>query len=223
MASADDALHSGLAVSTDPAGVAIPPESPAVAARVLYLAARLLAGATTFFFAAYLFAYFYLRSLNANNDWRPHTLEPNHLLGGLILACVIVSALLGLAAARRMHTGARGWLGLAVAALLLGLAVVGLQVVEWTVQGFGPTDGAYASVFIAWTSLYCVAVLGTMYWLEVQVATELRARRSPARQAHGDIADPDRLIAPGLDAAAFYWAYLAGIGVVSFVILYLLQ
>jgi hypothetical protein len=59
-----------------------------------------------------------------------------------------------------------------------------------------------------------------MYWLETQVATELRARRAPA--PHGDIEDPDRLIAPGLDAAVFYWAFLAGLGVVAYVTLYLL-
>lgn len=223
MASADDLLHPGPALSTDPAGVEIPPESPEVAARALYLAAQLLAGATTFFFAAYLFAYFYLRSIDANHAWRPATLQPNHLLGGLIIACVIASATLALLAARRMRGGGGGWLGLAVGALVLGLVMVALQVIEWTVQGFGPTDGAYASVFVAWTSLYCVAVLGAMYWLEVQVATESRARRAPAHRAKGDIADPDRLISPGLDAAAFYWAYLAAVGVVSFIILYLLQ
>ena len=59
-----------------------------------------------------------------------------------------------------------------------------------------------------------------MYWLETQVATELRARRSPA--IHGDIQDPDRLIAPGLDAAVFYWTFLGAIGVITYVTLYLL-
>jgi hypothetical protein len=65
-----------------------------------------------------------------------------------------------------------------------------------------------------------IAVLATMYWLETQVATELRARRSPA--AAGDIKDPDRLIAPALEAATFYWCFLAGIGVITYVVLYLL-
>ncbi len=75
-----------------------------------------------------------------------------------------------------------------------------MQCVEYTVQHFGPTDGAFASVFCAWTAFYLIAALATMYWLETQVATELRARRSPAED-DGDISDPDRLIAPGLDAA----------------------
>ena len=67
---------------------------------------------------------------------------------------------------------------------MLGLAAVALQCIEYTVQHFGPTDGAFASVFCAWTAFYLIAVLGTMYWLETQVATELRARRAPAH-AHG--------------------------------------
>ena len=63
---------------------------------------------------------------------------------------------------------------------MLGLVAVALQCIEYTVQHFGPTNGAYASVFCAWTGFYLIAVLFTMYWLETQVATELRARREPA-------------------------------------------
>jgi heme/copper-type cytochrome/quinol oxidase subunit 3 len=96
-----------------------------------------------------------------------------------------------------------------------------VQCIEYTQQHFGPTNGAFASVFCAWTAFYLIAVLFTMYWLETQFATELRARRAPAG-GEGDIKDPDRLIAPALDAAAFYWGFLAGIGVITYVILYLL-
>jgi heme/copper-type cytochrome/quinol oxidase subunit 3 len=120
-----------------------------------------------------------------------------------------------------MKAGSRGWLAPAIAAVALGLAAVALQCIEYTRQKFGPTDGAFASVFCAWTALYLLAVLGTMYWLETQVATELRARRKPA-SAEGDIRQADLLIAPGVDAAVFYWAFLAGIGVVTYVVLYLL-
>jgi hypothetical protein len=60
-----------------------------------------------------------------------------------------------------------------------------------------------------------------MYWLETQIATELRARRAPAH-AHGDIEDPDRLIAPALDACVFFWSYLAALGAIAYVTLYLL-
>jgi heme/copper-type cytochrome/quinol oxidase subunit 3 len=202
-------------------GVEIPPEPPEVTARGLYVASRLLAGATTFFFLGFVFAYFYLRALNQNDMWRPAHVKPEQGLGAAIIACVLVSAVLAYLAGRRVHRGETGWLALASAAILLGVVAFALQAVEYSQQSFGPTDGAYASVFVAWTACYMVAVVGALYWLETQVATELRARRSPA-QGDGDIRNPDRLIAPGLSAAAFYWAFLAAIGAISYVVLYLL-
>ncbi len=107
-----------------------------------------------------------------------------------------LSALLAIVAGRVMKT-ARAPAGCvaATASLALGLAAIALQCIEYLHQSFGPTRGAFASVFCAWTAMYMIAVLATMYWLETQVATELRARREPA--GSGDIKDPDRLIAPG--------------------------
>ncbi len=202
-------------------GVEIPPEPPEVGARGLYIASRLLAGATTFFFLGFVFAYFYLRALNQNGMWRPAHVKPEQGLGAAIVACVLVSAALGYLAGRQMRRGASGWPAPATAAILLGVVAVALQAIEYSQQSFGPTDGAYASVFVTWTACYMVAALGALYWLETQVATEARARRSPSRR-DGDIKNPDRLIAPGLSAAAFYWAYLAAIGAITYVVLYLL-
>jgi heme/copper-type cytochrome/quinol oxidase subunit 3 len=216
----------GMAVPPVSAGVEIPPEAPDVGARALFIAGRLLAGATTFFFLAFVFAYFYLRSLNQSHQWHPGKVKVEQGFGAAIVACVVVSALLAFLAGRQMRADSRSWLGPAAGALVLGLAAVVLQCVEFTVQHFGPTDGGFASVFCAWTAFYAIAVLGTMYWLETQVATELRARRVPGRELDeetgADIADPDKLIAPGLEACAFYWSYLAGLGVIAYVVLYLI-
>ena len=221
MASSSENLPLGRMVPPVPAGVDIPPEPPDVGARALYIAGRLLAGATTFFFLAFAFAYFYLRSLNQSHQWHPGHVKVEQGFGAAIIACVVVSAALAFVAGRQMRAESRSWLGPAVGALVLGLAAVVLQCVEFTAQHFGPTDGSFASVFCAWTAFYAIAVLGTMYWLETQVATELRARRNPAH-SHGDIADPDKLIAPGLNACVFYWSYLAGLGVIAYVVLYLI-
>jgi heme/copper-type cytochrome/quinol oxidase subunit 3 len=219
-----ESAGAGIPLNPDVSGVdkdvAIPPESPDIGARSLYIAGRLLAGAATFFFLAYLFAYFYLRSLNENGMWHPAHVKVDQAYGAVVVACVVVSALLAILAGRQMKAGSRVWLPAAAGALALGLAAVAVQCVQYTAQHFGPTDGGYASVFYAWTGLYAIAVLATMYWLETQVATELRARRTPAAR-HGDIAEADRLIAPGLDAAVFFWSYLAGIGVVTWLTLYL--
>ena len=203
------------------AGVEIPLEPPDVAARGLTVAARLLCGATVFFFLAYLFAYFYLRSINVDHMWKPSHVKPMQGLGAAFIICILLSVGLAIVAGRQMKVGSRSWTGAAAAAIVLGLLAVALQCIEYTTQHFGPTDGAYASVFVAWTGFYLIAVLATMYWLETQVATEFRARRRPAG-ADGDIKDPDLLIAPGLDAAVFYWTFLGAIGLLMYVTLYLL-
>jgi heme/copper-type cytochrome/quinol oxidase subunit 3 len=221
MASHSEDRPLGVSVPPVPLGVEIPPEPPEVGARALAVAAQWLCGASAFFFLAFVFAYFYLRSINQNHMWRPAHVDPNQGLGAAFIVCVVLSAVLASIAARSMKGGSRGWVTAGLASVVLGLAAIALQCVEYTSQNFGPTNGAFASVFCAWTAMYLIAALATMYWLETQVATELRARRAPASK-HGDIKDPDRLIAPGLDAAAFYWAFLAVIGVVTYVTLFLL-
>jgi heme/copper-type cytochrome/quinol oxidase subunit 3 len=211
----------GMMVPPVPAGVEIPPEPPDVGARAMAVATRLLCGATTFFFLAFLFAYFYLRSIDADHMWHPAHVNPSQGLGVAFIVCILLSAALSIAAGRGMKAESKSWVTPAAGALVFGLAAVVLQCVEYTAQNFGPTNGAYASVFCAWSGFYLIAVLATMYWLETQVATELRARRQPASQ-EGDIKNADRLIAPSLDAAVFYWSFLAAIGAITYVTLYLL-
>jgi heme/copper-type cytochrome/quinol oxidase subunit 3 len=140
-------------------------------------------------------------------------------LGVAFAVCTVASALLAIVAGRMLKARNPGWVRPATVALVLGLAAIALQCIEYLHQSFGPTNGAFASVFCAWTAMYMIAALATMYWLETHIATELRARRTPA--GSGDIKDPDRLIAPGLDACVFYWSFLAGIGLLMYVVLYL--
>jgi heme/copper-type cytochrome/quinol oxidase subunit 3 len=211
----------GLQVPPVALGIEIPPEPPDVAARALSVGARLLAGSTVFFFLAFVFAYFYLRSLNVHHMWKPAHVKPDQALGAAFAACIVLSALAMVGAGRQFKRDERGWTTAAAAGLGLGLAAIVLQCVEYTVQKFGPTDGGFASVFCAWTACYLLATLATMYWLETNIASEFRARREPAH-SEGDIKDPDRLIAPGLDAAVFYWGFLAAIGLLTYVVLYLL-
>lgn len=221
MASPSEELPLGLMVPPVAAGTEIPPEPPDVGARAISVAGRLLCGASTFFFLAFLFAYFYLRSINQDHMWHPAHVNPAKGLGAAFVACIVLSAALTIVSGRQMKVKSPGWLVPAIGGVALGLIAVVLQCIEFTKQDFGPTNGAYASVFCAWLGFYMIAVLATMYWLETQVATEFRARRTPA-SSEGDIKEPDRLIAPGLDAAVFFWAFLAAIGVITYVTLYLL-
>src|SRR3979490_380088 len=107
MASAGEGLPLRPTVPPVPAGVEIPPEPHDVGARALSVASRLLAGASTFFFLAFIFAYFYLRSINQNHLWRHGHIDPNQALGAAMIGCVILSAALTLIAGRQMKSGSR--------------------------------------------------------------------------------------------------------------------
>ena len=193
------------------------PEPAEVVERNLAVGARLGAGATTFVFFCPFFAYFYLRSLNEVRTWPPPGVDPPQGLGAAVMLLVLASSIALLLAARPV----RGWSWLPLVALsfVLGLAGVAVQCVEYTRLGFGPTDGAYASIFVTWTGLTALFVFGTMLWLETLLAYGLRTRRASSRGDERD--DALALIRPRLGALAFYYVYLAGLGVVMWAVLYL--
>jgi heme/copper-type cytochrome/quinol oxidase subunit 3 len=85
-----------------------------------------------------------------------------------------------------------------------------VQAFEYAHLGFSPTDGGWASVFFGWTSLFAVFALIALYWVEILFAEGLRGRRTPGAALPIGLAD-----------AAFYWGLLAGIGVLAWVLLYL--
>jgi heme/copper-type cytochrome/quinol oxidase subunit 3 len=209
-------------------------EPPEVMERNLRLAARLWSSATVFFFFAFLFAYFYLRSLNQQHLWRPKHVDPSVALGTVLAAAVVVAAGLLLEASRHRRAGRRSaWRLQGMVTLALLAAAVGCQIAEWATQGFGPTDGAFASVYLGWTSFEVIFLVGLFYWVETTLATSLR-RRHPDRQfepgeASGDptkttpdIDDPLSLVPAQLEAASFFALVLAAVVVISWVVLYLL-
>jgi heme/copper-type cytochrome/quinol oxidase subunit 3 len=209
-------------------------EPPELMGRNLNAAAHLLASATAFFFLAFIFAYFYLRSLNNAHLWHPKHVDPSVTLGTLVMALTVASALLVRLGLLDHRAGRRSqWRIKGVTALAVGLIAVVLQFVEWTSAGFGPADGGYASVFIGWTAFNVLFVLGTLLWLENLLATAYRYRKIPTGapapgEASGDagrlghdIADPLSLVRSGLESLSYYWGFLAGMGVLAWIILYL--
>jgi heme/copper-type cytochrome/quinol oxidase subunit 3 len=211
-------------------------EPPEILARNLSSAGHLLASATAFFFLCFLFAYFYLRSLNNAHLWRPKHVDASTTYGTVIVALIVLSALLvrlGLADHRADRRDA--WRLKGLAALAAGIAALVVQVVAWAALPFGPADGGFASVYIGWTAFLFLFVLMTLYWLETTLATSLRYRKvpfpgtpepgeasgDPHRTAH-DIRNPLSLVRAELVALSFYWTFLAGICVLAWIVLYLL-
>jgi heme/copper-type cytochrome/quinol oxidase subunit 3 len=208
-------------------------EPPRVMAENLRIAARLWASATGFFFFAFLFAYFYLRSLNQSHLWKPKHVDPPVALGTVVAVLVVAAAVL-LRLGLRDHRAERrpAWRVKGAAAIVLVLAAIGVQIGAWASLGFGPTDGGYASVYLGWTGFQLFFLVGLLYWAETTLATSLRHRKAipyqfGAGEASGDahrtapdIDDPLSLVRPQLEAVSFYALVLAGC--VAWVILYLL-
>ena len=207
-------------------------EPPEVLGRNLLAGTYLFAGGTAFFFLCFLFAFFYLRALDNAGMWKPKGVDASIGWGTAIVACYVISALLVRVGLSEHRAGRRtNWRRAGGVALAAGVAGLVLQAIAWTHQGFGPSDGGFASVYFGWTAFLFLFVFGTMYWLETVLATSLRYRKiasgAPApgeasgdkREAH-DVHDPLSLVRPQLQALSFYWTFLAVIAVLAWVLLY---
>jgi len=192
--------------------VAIESGPPELQERNTWIGTRLLVSSTAFLFLPFVFAYLYLASLNNANLWRPdHVKGPLGWGLAVLLALYAGAGLLVWARAElaRGREASSRWLSLA--ALAAGLAAVILQGIEYARLGFGPADGGFASVFVGWSGLFAVTVLGAMVWLEMIVATAFRNGYGATGATRAD-----------LNAVGFYLTFLAGLGTLTFTFLYLL-
>lgn len=185
-------------------------ESPELEERIDRIGFILAAGATIAFFLGFVFAYFYLRSLNNAELWKPSGVDAPDGWGIAIAACYVLSAIAFWTAAVAARDRRAFWIPAAGISLLLALAGCVLQALEYANVPFGPQSGGYASVFYGWTALYTVVALLAMYRLETVFAAGLRNRRN-------------RDYAPevGFLSGAYYWALFVGIGVLAWILLYL--
>ncbi|MGH9060923.1 MAG: hypothetical protein ACRDZY_15640, partial [Acidimicrobiales bacterium] len=150
---------------------------------------RILVMGSVFLFGAFTFAYFYLRALNSHNDWRVANEHPSMILGVLVAACVVGSALVHYGSARRLQIGARAdWLVGATLSLGLTATACGLQIWEMTRLPFDPASSGYTSVFVAWMPIYIIYLAGQAYWLETLVAQAIvRPASAMARTEDGHL------------------------------------
>jgi len=168
-------------------------------------------GADALFFVAFLFAFFYLKALNNDHLWMSQwVFHPRRNGGTIIVALLVVSAALVFLGARSLAktpASARMFFWLA---LLAGVLCVGFQVNELRNLPFDPTlGGGYPSVFVGLKGVLMVQVVGAMLWLATHIHQANPTGDSVARPA---------------SAGAFghFMIFLAGVGLVSFLVLYYL-
>ena len=203
-----------------PAARHIEPEPPEWQPRAIWAGGRLLCGAISFFFASFVFAFFYLKALDVNHNWKIGHVVPDGGLGVSIAALFLFSAVIYRLAARRpaSDTMAAGML-----AILMGVAAVVLQFIEYIVLDFGASQGGYAAVFFGWTATYAIVALMGLYWIEVQVASLWRVRREGKMRETEVPTSETALLLAGIEASSFYWGYFVAIGVLAYVLLYLVD
>lgn len=192
------------------------PEPREWAHRSLTAGAKMWCGSMAFFFAAFLFAYFYLKALDENHGWFVKHVGSRHItpsggLGVAILAAFLLSGVFLYAASRRPVDE----ISFGVAAVVMALVGIILQFVEYSVLGFGPNSGGYASVFFGWTACYAFGAFWGVYWMETNVAGLWRARREGAGE------ESVALMRTGMSACSICWTFFVAIGVLMYVVLYL--
>jgi heme/copper-type cytochrome/quinol oxidase subunit 3 len=195
-------------------------EPPQWQPRAIRIGARMLCGSISFFFASFLFAFFYLQALDVNHNWKIGAVHPSKGLGVAIMALFLFGAVVYRLAAKRPEIDV---LVAGVFAVVFSLVAVGLQFLEYTQVDFGASQGGYAAVFFGWTALYAIVALFGVYWIEIQIANLWRIRREGQRAEalEGVAIDEADVLRAGIEASSFYWAYFVAIGVLAWIILYI--
>ena len=187
---------------------------------------RLAVGGLSFLFGAFVFAYFYLRSLDSSGRWHGSGfIQPNRAMGTIIIAIIVISAVVQTLALQRIKAGnKRAWQAGALAALILGLAAVALMIIQLLNLPFAPGSSGFSSVFVGTTPVYLAVVLAVMVWLETLL---MRSRYIPAisfveQPPTFTEAFTVQRFQSNLSAFTLMWNYMAGVGILFWVLFYLL-
>jgi hypothetical protein len=189
--------------------------------------ARLALGGLSFGFGAFVFAFFYLKSLNSHHLWYPPGFKaPQAWVGIVVMLLVVVSALLQYGVLQRIKAGHKGvWLNGAWVALVLGLAAVGIEIWQLTALPFYPGAAGFASVFVGFWPVFLTVVFCAMVWLETLI---MRARQIPEiafveqPPTYVEAFAVQRFQA-SLSAFTVVWNYLAVVAIVAWVLFYLVH
>jgi heme/copper-type cytochrome/quinol oxidase subunit 3 len=189
-----------------------------------WIGSRLAIGSLSFGFGSFVFAFFYLRSINSHGMWHPAGFKgPQPWAGAVIMAMIVVSAVVQTLVLQRIKAGRKSaWQGGATVSLALGLAAIGVQVWELLNLPFYPGSAGLASVFVGATPVFLVVVFCAMVWLEILIA---RAARIPELSfveqppTYAEAFSVQRFQA-SLSGFTVVWNYLAVIAIVFWVLFY---
>ena len=185
---------------------------------------RLAIGGLAFLFGSFLFAFFYLRSLDSNGRWMGSAWrQPSVIEGTVIMLLVLTSAGVHYGALQRIKAGNKAvWQVGGVIALLLGLAAIVMQIIQLLTLPFWPGSSGYASVYVGFYPVFLVILLCAMVWLEMLL---MRSRFIPAISfveqppTYAEAFAVQRFQA-NLSAFSLVWSFLAVMAILFWVLFY---
>jgi hypothetical protein len=188
---------------------------------------RLLIGVVTSGLGAFVFAFFYLRSVNNYGLWYPKGFTgPQGWEGAVIVIAIAVSAAAQSVGLQRLKAGKKSaWLAMAAAALGLGVIAVVFMILQLATLPFQPGDNAFASVFVGASVVFTVLVLATVIWLEILLMSgrqipEISFVEQPPTFAEATVV---QRFQASLSAFTLFWNFLAIAAVVLWVLFYLVH
>jgi heme/copper-type cytochrome/quinol oxidase subunit 3 len=189
--------------------------------------ARLAIGGLSFLFGCFVFAYFYLRSLNSSGRWQGSGyVHPSDWIGTTIMLLAVISAGVHYFGLERIKAGHKAiWQVNALIAMALGLAAVGMQIYQLAELPFPPGSSGYSSVFVGFYPVFLTVQLAVLLWLEILLA---RSRSIPAMSF---VEQPPTIsgtytvqrFQASLSAFSTVWNYMALVAVVFWLLFYALK
>ena len=219
-----------MAETTAPSAIS-PAEEEAVfyhesALNASWTGARLALGGMSFLFGAFVFAFFYLKSLNSHNLWYTAGTHPKMWVGTLIMLLVVVSAVLQTVVLQLIKAGNKAaWQVGAPVALVLGLAAVAFSIWQLADLAFHPGASGFASVFVGFWPVYLTIVFCAMVWLEILI---MRIRPIPQISfveqppTYAEAFSVQRFQS-SLSAFTLTWNYLAVVAIIAWILFYLVH
>ena len=184
----------------------------------VYIGGKIAIAIYGFMFASLAFAYFYLRSSNSDNLWRPGHMTAPTPAGAAIMAFAAAGGVafwFGVSRFRRNLFG--DWEVAAWVSVLMCLVAVAVQCWQLADLPFVPGRSGYSSVFVAWAGMNIFLLLSAAYWSETLVARSLRLRRG--QQANGDGPMPP-VFRVNVGAAASFWVFVVLVSLLFWVFFY---
>lgn len=188
----------------------------------IWTGGRLFIGMYTFMVASEAFSYFYLRSSNNGNLWRPNHVTAPTLYGWFIYGFMLMAGVLAYYGQARLRKGfVSDWMVACWSGVGLGIIALILQIWELTDLPFYPGSSGYASTFIGFVVMNIVSIVVGTYWLETAVARAHRMRREQgADSVLANTAD-GRSFRANVASMTYFWGYLALVGTMFFLMFYL--